>query len=104
MKNIFLFVLLILTPIILYSQVKDSVKTYFLGEIVVTAENKAITKAANTVEISGEDIMDRNSFQINESFRSVPGVNLFQNGRNESLIKLRGFDQRQIGMFLDGVP
>jgi len=104
MKKIFLFVLLILTPIILYSQVKDSVKTYFLGEIVVTAENKAITKAANTVEISGEDIMDRNSFQINESFRSVSGVNLFQNGRNESLIKLRGFDQRQIGMFLDGVP
>ena len=72
MKKIFLFVLLILTPIILYSQVKDSVKTYFLGEIVVTAENKAITKAANTVEIFGEDILDRNSFQINESFRSVP--------------------------------
>ena len=88
----------------IYPQGKDTTKTYFLGEIVVTASDEAIIKTTSTNEIDKKSLNANDKFSINESLRSLPGVFLEQNGRNEALLKLRGFDQRQIAVYFDGVP
>ena len=103
MKNIFTVILLLIS-ISIFPQEKDSTKTYYLGEIVVTASDEAIIKTTSTNEIDKKSIDVNDKFSVNESLRSLPGIFLEQNGRNEALLKLRGFDQRQIAVFYDGVP
>lgn len=101
MKKIILTILILAVNSIVHSQEKDSVKTYFSGEILVTAERNAVIKTSSTEII---DLKSSGEINISESLRGISGVNLYQNSRNESLIKMRGFDQRQIGIFFNGIP
>jgi iron complex outermembrane recepter protein len=87
-----------------YCQNKDSLKTYYTGEIIVSANNEAIIKTTSTIDIEKSKIESYDNFFLNESFSQIPGLTIAQNSRNEALIKLRGFDQRQIAVFFDGVP
>lgn len=107
MKNKILLLLII--PIILivnksFSQDSDSLKTYYTGEIVVTSENEAIIKTTSTIDIDKTRIDSKDNFSLNESMTQIPGLVISQNQRNESLFKVRGYDQRQTAVFFDGVP
>jgi len=86
------------------AQYKDSLKTYYTGEIVVSSNNEAIIKTASTIDIEKSKIKSKDNFSLSESFSQIPGLTIAQNSRNEALIKLRGFDQRQTAVFFDGVP
>ena len=41
---------------------------------------------------------------MGEAVAIAPGVNLSTNSRNESMVYVRGFDPRQVPVFLDGIP
>jgi iron complex outermembrane recepter protein len=86
------------------SQNNDSLRTYFTGEIVVSSSKDAIVKTTSTEVIDKKELSNSDKFSISETLQSHPGIFIEQNGRNEALIKLRGFDQRQIAVFFDGVP
>ncbi|MFA5403478.1 MAG: TonB-dependent receptor [Ignavibacteria bacterium] len=87
-----------------YSQDSDSLKIYYSGEIIITAQNESIIKTASTIDIDKTKINSKDNFSLNESFSQIPGLTITQNSRNESIIKLRGFEQRQTAVFFDGVP
>jgi len=98
-----------LIPILLvaadsFSVEPDSLKTYYTGEIIVTSRNEAIVKTSGTIDVEKEKIGSYDNFSLNESLNFLPGLSISQNSRNEALIKLRGFDQRQTAVFFDGVP
>ncbi len=103
MNKIYLL-LFLLFPFLAYSQDSDSMKTYYTGEIVVTSTGEAITKTTSTTDIKSEDIGRTDIFDISESLKPLTGINLARNSRNEAQIKMRGFDQRQVGIFFDGIP
>lgn len=87
-----------------YSQISDSLKTYYTGEIVVTSENEAVIKTTSTIDIDKTKIESKDYFSLDESFAQISGLIISKNSRNESLFKLRGYSQRQTAVFFDGVP
>lgn len=87
-----------------FSQDSDTLKTYYTGEIIVTSQNEAIIKTTSTIDIDKSKIESYDNFSLNQSLSQIPGLTVAQNSRNESIIKLRGFDQRQTAVFFDGVP
>lgn len=85
-----------------YSQ--DSLRTYYTGEIVVTSENEPVIKTTSTIDIDKTSIQQKDHFSVDASLTETPGIYMANNQRNESLFKLRGYDQRQTAVFYDGVP
>lgn len=75
---------------------------FTLGEITVrgrrdTAADESVVRAA--------DIRRSNSRDIAQALATQPGVSIdFSGGRNETGIRVRGFDARQVPLFLDGIP
>lgn len=62
--------------------------------------------ASATTTILGQEMMEKLDKQnVASALATVPGVTLQKSGgRNELQVKVRGFDSRQIPIFLDGVP
>ena len=102
MRTAYSFLLILFITSITYSQ--DSIKHYYLGEIVVSAENETIMKTSSEFEITKSKISDEHNFDISKSLENSPGISIFRNGRNEAMIRLRGFDHKQTAIFYDGVP
>jgi iron complex outermembrane receptor protein len=75
-------------------------KVFTAGEIVVTGKKET---SANTVSSSRLEDLDKTD--ITRAVNLLPGVNLGNVGaRNEGMIYVRGFDMRQVPLYLDGVP
>ncbi len=78
-------------------------EVFELGEIVVTA-NIGVSNLATTVtEVSTEDIIKRGAQTAADALEMIPGVDVQQGGKN-AWVFLRGFDQEDIKVLIDGVP
>ncbi|MCG3171152.1 MAG: Vitamin B12 transporter BtuB [Pseudomonadales bacterium] len=54
--------------------------------------------------IDRKDILQFNRDTIGDALNLLPGVTLSTNSRNEKTIAVRGFDSRQVPLFIDGIP
>ena len=82
----------------------DTVKIYYLGEVVVTSRGEAVVQTASVSDITRAAAQRLDALQVAPALREVPGLYLRTNSRNEVLATIRGFDQRQIAVFIDGIP
>lgn len=82
----------------------DSIPNYRLGEIVVIAEAGDDGKAANIQQITREQIELLDVHEVSQALHFSPGIHLYRTVRNETAFQLHGFEQRQINVFLDGIP
>ena len=74
--------------------VKDQIMTIWSSPITVTTD-----------VIAGEKLQKSNKTNVVEALNTMPGVMLQQSGkRGEYSIGIRGFDNRQVTVFYDGVP
>ncbi|MFH0921188.1 MAG: TonB-dependent receptor plug domain-containing protein [Fibrobacterota bacterium] len=74
---------------------------FSLGAVVVTG--KAKKDMNNTV--SADDIAKYDKSDVAKALNLLPGVTLSQMGaRNEGGVYVRGFDSRQVALFMDGIP
>lgn len=80
------------------------VPDYTLAEIVVLGERNAVTRAATVYQVGRDRIDELGIRTPRDAMEHVPGVYFSRTGRNESTFRLRGFEQRQVSVFLDGVP
>lgn len=77
--------------------------TFQLGTVVVTGHVGAEPQP-------GEQVLDREAIgrlgkdTVGAAVGTLPGANVSRNSRNEDLVYLRGFDPRQVPVFVDGVP
>jgi iron complex outermembrane receptor protein len=77
-----------------------SAPVFTAGEIVVTGKK---AEAAETVSSDKMERLDKMS--LSSAAKVLPGVNVSTvGGRNEGMIYVRGFDMRQVPLYLDGVP
>jgi len=96
---------LLLLPLIGFCQQNTSTaekpsKTFQLGEILVT--NK---KTDTLNRISSKTIEAYNKMDVSRALNLLPGVTLTASGpRNESMVSVRGFDLRQVPVYMDGIP
>ncbi len=88
------------------SDIPDSSDTtsshvFELGDVIIVTGKK--TNRNNT--ISQKNISDRQVHELSRAIEPIPGVHLSNTGgRNEPGLFIRGFDLRQIPIFLDGIP
>lgn len=73
-----------------------------LGRIVVEAE--ASTATLGELTVSPEQLDRLSVTTVDTALAATAGVTLSNNSRNESMVYLRGFDPRQVPVFLDGIP
>ncbi len=77
--------------------------TFQLGTVVVTGSANAPDSVAE--QVLGKDEMQRNNADtVGAAVATLPGASLSRNNRNEETVFLRGFDVRQVPVFVDGVP
>ncbi|MBN2809943.1 MAG: TonB-dependent receptor [Deltaproteobacteria bacterium] len=75
-----------------------------LGDMVVTGDS-AVAAAVNTNEaISMEDLQLNNSITVGEALTTLPGVFSTIGTKNEQYFTIRGFNQRYVPIFYDGIP
>lgn len=74
-----------------------------LGNIVVHSTTLHTSEVGEQA-LSGADIRAFNRETVGSAINTLPGVNLSRNSRNEETAFVRGFDSRQVPLFLDGIP
>jgi outer membrane receptor protein involved in Fe transport len=82
----------------------DSLRTYYLGEVVVTAKKSPVTLSSNLREVTGKESAARQIRTVAEAIQTLPGGYVSIGARNEMIVQLRGIEQRQVAVLLDGVP
>jgi iron complex outermembrane receptor protein len=79
----------------------SSVKTFQLGEVVIVGS----TAANSQSEIKSQDLEKFQKSSISTSLNLLPGVSVSEvGGRNEAMVYIRGYDLRQVPVFIDGMP
>lgn len=75
-----------------------------LEEVVVTAapsEHRVLPLAA---KLDRSQIAERTPFSLKDLLESLPSVGIRTNSRGETVLRLRGSEERQTSIFLDGAP
>jgi len=84
---------------------KDSTRIFYLGEIVIVGIQDGFTAPFRQSYVQRADIDDYNLLDASRALSTLPGLSLAKVGsRNESMVYVRGFDLRQVPVFLDGIP
>ncbi|MEW9898410.1 TonB-dependent receptor [Chitinivorax sp. PXF-14] len=87
---------------------EDSDATNDLGTIVVTGSR--IVNRSTLHQDQAASVVTRRDFQtfnrdtVADALNLLPGVMIATNGRNEKTINVRGYDSRQMPIFVDGIP
>ncbi|WP_172684039.1 TonB-dependent receptor [Desulfosarcina cetonica] len=79
-------------------------QVFTLGEVVVTADGSAATSATTVTEVSSEEITAKGASTIAEALTFLPGVVVRNTGKGEAHVSVRGFEQGQVKVLIDGVP
>ena len=82
----------------------DTLRLYYLGEVVVTAQRSPTSLTSSLREVNNQTIRQRQIQTIAEAVQITPGGYISIGRRNEMVVHLRGIEQRQIAVLLDGVP
>ena len=75
-----------------------------LDAITVTAPRSAERAIAPSMRLEQSALRDRQPALVPEALRGLPGVSIRPNSRGESVVRLRGSEERQVAVFLDGAP
>jgi iron complex outermembrane recepter protein len=105
MRKIFLLIISLLIFFQLKAQTIDSLqqedRVFLLGEIIITGSGILDTIS----RVSMRKIDKYNRHQVSTALNILPGITLASVGpRNESIVYVRGFDLRQVPVFIDGIP
>lgn len=77
---------------------------YDLGQIEVV-ESVDISQNKTATFVDKESIRDTNSKTVVEALQTVPGVSVLKVGKkNLTEVRIRGFDNRRIPVYVDGIP
>lgn len=79
-------------------------QVFTLGEIAVVATPVG-RESMGATQIDIEEIRQNNRETVSTALDMLPGVNVSKVGaRNEQTVYVRGFDLRQVPVFIDGIP
>lgn len=82
----------------------DSLRVYYLGEVVVSAKKGATVASSALREINFEEIRREGVLNVAQVIDLTLGSYASVGSRNEMMLQLRGVEQRQLSVMLDGVP
>jgi iron complex outermembrane receptor protein len=98
---IILFFLIFPIPVRSQADTAQTILNLELGEVQITARKKSI----GTDEVNLAEIKQFSRNNAADALQLVPGLSYSNSGpRNESLVSVRGFDLRQVPVYIDGIP
>ncbi|CBL44561.1 TonB-dependent outer membrane receptor [gamma proteobacterium HdN1] len=80
---------------------------FMLGTLVVNGgrvEAGEVGDAKVASVVTREDMQKHDRYNVGDALNLLSGVTLSTNSRNEKTIAVRGFDSRQVPLFIDGIP
>ena len=81
-----------------------SSNVFNLGNVIITGAAYD-QKTATEQVISSEELQRFNRDNLGQAMNMLPGVSIREGGpRNEQTVSVRGFDSRQVPVFIDGIP
>jgi iron complex outermembrane receptor protein len=113
MKYLFQFIIVASAYLVLFSnsgfsfidEPSDSSKIFYLGQIVIFGEESGTLSPFQQNIIRQSDLENRHSLDASHALRLLPGLSISNvGGRNESMVYIRGYDLRQVPVFIDGIP
>ncbi len=84
---------------------QDPARPFDLGvtQVVVTAEVAPLSSVTDSIDHT--EVTNSHITNVAQSVQYLPGVSVDRkSGRNQTGIMIRGFDTRQVGLYLDGIP
>lgn len=82
----------------------DTGNVFLLGEVEVSGKREPI-RNVTVDKIYAEDMRLLNADNVAEATSMIPGIILDKAGaRNEQKVTVRGFDNKRVPLFLDGIP
>lgn len=106
MKNKYIIILFCATSISIVTSAQipldtASLKTFELGEVTIVGTSRS----NNTSEIQSQELEKYSKTSVSSALNLLPGVSVSQvGGRNEAMVYIRGYDLRQVPVFIDGMP
>lgn len=86
---------------------EDTANPFELGTVTVTAPRSQVGEVGEGLVgslVSDEDMRKFNRKNVGDAVNLLSGVTVSNNSRNEKMVYVRGFDPRQVPLFIDGVP
>jgi iron complex outermembrane receptor protein len=90
-----------------WAEENHGVSPFELGAVVVTATRSQVGEIGEdqvASVITRKEMQEFNRDNVGDALNLLSGVTLSNNSRNEKMINVRGFDVRQVPLFIDGVP
>jgi iron complex outermembrane recepter protein len=84
---------------------EDPGQAFELGVTIVSVTAEASPLSPVTDSIDHQSISDLHLTNVAQSIQLLPGISVdHKASRNQAGVMIRGFDTRQVGLYLDGVP
>ena len=81
---------------------EEKLEIMFEDSIVVTGE--VVSETATVSQVTAKEIQARGAKNIAEALRLIPGTHVRTGSKGEAYIRLRGFNQRNVALLIDGIP
>ncbi len=82
----------------------DQTEVYTLGEVVVTGERAGVEAIGTVMEVTAEEIEQRDARTLDEALELLPGLDVRTGAQGIPRINLRGLRTRHVILLLNGVP
>jgi len=89
------------------TQAESALPLYDLGTVQVTATPSQLGEVGGDQAsslITLDEMREFNRDNVGDALDLLPGVTVSTNSRNEKTVYVRGFDSRQVPLFIDGIP
>ncbi len=83
---------------------KQQGQVFDLGDVLIMDKGDEINSITTTETVSMEDIEMQGAQTVAEALEMIPGIDIQYGGKGQANLKLRGFDQKNVRVLIDGVP
>ncbi|MEG0883901.1 MAG: Plug domain-containing protein, partial [Janthinobacterium sp.] len=84
----------------------DAAAPFVLGTVTVIGQREQAGQMEQQVgaQVSRAEMRRFNRDNVGDALNLLSGVSLSTNARNEKTVAIRGFDARQVPLYIDGIP
>lgn len=86
------------------SSTPKEIKTYSLGEIVVSSPTSGVESVGTTIRITATEIAKTSARTLDEVLDIIPGIYVRTGNAGTPRIDIRGFRTRHVTLLLNGIP
>lgn len=85
------------------AEAEDSDAVFTLGEVIVTDEQQTVNLATTVTEVNARELETRGAENVADALRLMPGVDVQTGGKGQSYVSVRGFEQSDLKVLIDGI-